>query len=216
MWSSISGFVGHAVSKGHTSFIFRVEQYKTTEKKAPWPLKRVGNYKPSDTASSPRNEHWVSTIASVIMLVCWDLYFYWWVKRPATFWEIYISRTEWLKQTQSCKCMRFKQSVQTWPRHSPTTVGITPLLNSECQLLQFCSLFPLWKEVLTLQRLLQQLCLKFYAKNEAQALLYHVVLWQWCNKWSMIFNYFQCSSKSAILWRSSNCRGRHSVFFFFL
>jgi hypothetical protein len=205
MWSSISGFVAHAVSKGLSSFIFRVKQYKTTEKKALWSLKRVGNYKPSDIASSPRTENSVPTIASVVMLVCWDLHFYWWVNWPATFWKIFISKTQWVKHTQYCICIRCKQRVS---RHSTPIIGNTPLLNSEYQLLEFCSLFPLWKEIFTLQRLLQQLCLIFYAKNEAQALLYHVVLWQWCNMCNVILNYFQCSLKYAILGRSKNCRGQ--------
>lgn len=211
MWSSISGSVAHAVSKDHSSFILMVKKYKTKNIKALWSFKKFGNYKPSDTASSPRTEHSVSTIASVLMLVRCDLHFCWGVKWPTTFWKRYISSTKWLKQTQACICMRFKQRVS---RHSPFMVHITPFLNSEYQLLEFCSLFPLWKEVLTLQRLLQELCLKFYAKTEAQALLYHAVLWQWCdmrNNTDMILNYFQHSTKSAILWRSGNCRGHKTL-----
>lgn len=42
IWSSISGFVAHAVAKGHSSFIFTVKQCKTTEKKALSSLKKLG------------------------------------------------------------------------------------------------------------------------------------------------------------------------------
>ena len=46
MWSSINGFVAHAVSKGHSSFIFRVKQYKSTERKALSSFKKLGTINP--------------------------------------------------------------------------------------------------------------------------------------------------------------------------